>query len=207
AFNVLCHVGIGLIPGPGDRRRPSVDGFPTTDDILTVGSGEGPHDRERPRRPEDRVPDGRPVGPDGRPVGPDGRAVGPDGSSVGPDGRPIGPDGRPIETDGRPVGPDGRPVGPDGRPVGPDVTIPGIHPEEIGSSDGTDVSRPGSSRVPVVDSGQVINPLTGQPEDFDECELMGHMMCKNGRCINTMGSFRCECNVGFRYNEPSHMCV
>lgn len=55
--------------------------------------------------------------------------------------------------------------------------------------------------------GKVYNPQTGTLEDFDECELMGHMMCKNGRCINTMGSFRCECDHGFRYDEPSHMCV
>ncbi|XP_051579497.1 latent-transforming growth factor beta-binding protein 1-like isoform X2 [Myxocyprinus asiaticus] len=31
--------------------------------------------------------------------------------------------------------------------------------------------------------------------DFDECQIQG--VCLNGKCINTIGSFRCFCNPGF----------
>lgn len=137
------------------------------------------------------APDGRPIGPGGVPLGPDGRPY-----PVGPDGRPLGPDGQPL-----PIGPDGRPLGPDGRPIGPGEGTrpygPGYGPSSPGFSYGNGTGGP----------GVIIDPITGKPIEIDECELMGHMMCKNGKCINTMGSFMCECNPGFRYDDPSHMCV
>ena len=31
--------------------------------------------------------------------------------------------------------------------------------------------------------------------DMDECKING--MCKNGKCINMEGSFKCECDLGW----------
>lgn len=43
------------------------------------------------------------------------------------------------------------------------------------------------------------------PTDIDECrEIPG--VCENGVCINMIGSFRCECPVGFIYNDKLLIC-
>lgn len=31
-------------------------------------------------------------------------------------------------------------------------------------------------------------------------------MCENGVCINMIGSFRCECPMGFIYNDKLLIC-
>lgn len=41
--------------------------------------------------------------------------------------------------------------------------------------------------------------------DIDECETPG--MCMNGRCINTEGSFRCECMAGMAVGLDGRVCV
>ncbi len=41
-------------------------------------------------------------------------------------------------------------------------------------------------------------PLPIPAADINDCELSGYSnMCRNGRCINTDGSFRCECAPGY----------
>ena len=32
-------------------------------------------------------------------------------------------------------------------------------------------------------------------------------MCQHGKCINTMGSFKCDCKPGYKFDEPSHQCI
>lgn len=32
-------------------------------------------------------------------------------------------------------------------------------------------------------------------------------LCKNGQCINTIGSFRCHCNVGYKTDFTATSCV
>lgn len=41
------------------------------------------------------------------------------------------------------------------------------------------------------------------PPDIDECE--DERLCANGRCVNTEGSFQCQCYPGYqRTQEGSH---
>ncbi|KAK7478952.1 hypothetical protein BaRGS_00029819 [Batillaria attramentaria] len=47
--------------------------------------------------------------------------------------------------------------------------------------------------------------LNGMCTDIDEC--LNPTLCQNGRCVNLPGSFRCECNPGFRPTPDSMGCV
>lgn len=41
--------------------------------------------------------------------------------------------------------------------------------------------------------------------DIDECkELPG--LCQEGTCLNTFGSFQCDCPRGFYLNEETRVC-
>ncbi|UYV63505.1 FBN1 [Cordylochernes scorpioides] len=51
--------------------------------------------------------------------------------------------------------------------------------------------------------GTIINPITGEVDDVDECQ---GMVCQNGYCINTVGSFRCDCYRGYVYNPSLLTC-
>ncbi|KAF0042112.1 hypothetical protein F2P81_005644 [Scophthalmus maximus] len=53
--------------------------------------------------------------------------------------------------------------------------------------------------------GFIIDIHTGKPIDIDECrEIPG--ICASGVCINQIGSFRCECPMGFSYNNILLIC-
>ena len=54
--------------------------------------------------------------------------------------------------------------------------------------------------------GSMIDPLTGSQHEIDECELMPGT-CQHGTCMNTIGSFRCECDRGYEFDEDSHQCI
>lgn len=43
------------------------------------------------------------------------------------------------------------------------------------------------------------------PLDIDECREIPEV-CENGLCINMIGSFRCECPIGFIYNDKLLIC-
>lgn len=51
-----------------------------------------------------------------------------------------------------------------------------------------------------------MNPITNQTEQIDECSLMPQM-CHHGTCINTPGSFECQCNRGYIYDADAHQCI
>ena len=52
----------------------------------------------------------------------------------------------------------------------------------------------------------MINPMTGNMEEIDECSLMPGV-CGRGRCMNTVGSYSCDCDPGFTLDRDSHSCV
>ncbi|XP_043673250.1 fibrillin-2-like isoform X2 [Vespula pensylvanica] len=54
--------------------------------------------------------------------------------------------------------------------------------------------------------GQIMNPITNHTEEIDECALMP-TMCTHGRCLNTPGSFECQCEQGYVYDQDSHQCI
>ncbi|XP_046415905.1 fibrillin-2-like isoform X1 [Neodiprion fabricii] len=54
--------------------------------------------------------------------------------------------------------------------------------------------------------GQIKNPITNHTVEIDECSLMP-TMCSHGRCLNTPGSFECQCKLGYIYDEDSHQCI
>lgn len=41
--------------------------------------------------------------------------------------------------------------------------------------------------------------------DIDECHITG--ICMNGRCVNTDGSYRCECPPGLAIGLDGRVCV
>ena len=42
--------------------------------------------------------------------------------------------------------------------------------------------------------------------DIDECTIIPNI-CLNGHCVNTEGSFYCECLTGFRFDAQMHICA
>lgn len=44
-------------------------------------------------------------------------------------------------------------------------------------------------------------------EDIDECDELGADVCINGICINTKGSFECECSTGYILDNTGHICM
>ena len=54
--------------------------------------------------------------------------------------------------------------------------------------------------------GMITDPMTGISHEIDECKMMPGM-CQNGLCMNTIGSFHCDCYTGYVYDEASHQCI
>lgn len=42
--------------------------------------------------------------------------------------------------------------------------------------------------------------------DIDECRTIPGL-CRNGMCINTLGSYRCVCNKGYKADQTGTQCV
>ncbi|XP_016407728.1 fibrillin-2-like, partial [Sinocyclocheilus rhinocerous] len=47
---------------------------------------------------------------------------------------------------------------------------------------------------------------TTDGQDIDECKVMGNL-CKNGQCLNTLGSFSCICKPGYTTDITDTQCV
>ena len=56
---------------------------------------------------------------------------------------------------------------------------------------------------------EAVLALTGPslpPADIDECKVLPNL-CKNGQCINSIGSFRCHCKLGYTADITGTACV
>ena len=42
--------------------------------------------------------------------------------------------------------------------------------------------------------------------DIDECTVFGEQLCSQ-ICVNTIGSFRCECRQGYRIAQDKRTCI
>lgn len=42
--------------------------------------------------------------------------------------------------------------------------------------------------------------------DINECEVFPGV-CKNGECVNTMGSFKCQCPNGMTLDATGRICL
>lgn len=67
---------------------------------------------------------------------------------------------------------------------------------------------PSSSRSPLRPPGRVPEPSLplSHPTDVNECEVFPGV-CPNGRCVNSAGSFRCECPEGLTLDGTARTCV
>ena len=54
--------------------------------------------------------------------------------------------------------------------------------------------------------GLMVDPMTGSMTEIDECQLMPGA-CQHGTCMNTIGSFKCDCERGYEFDEDAHQCV
>lgn len=45
------------------------------------------------------------------------------------------------------------------------------------------------------------------PTDIDECSSLVGQVCRNGQCINSIGSFRCHCRLGYTADITGTACV
>lgn len=43
--------------------------------------------------------------------------------------------------------------------------------------------------------------------DIDECSSFFGQVCRNGRCFNEIGSFKCLCNEGYELTLDGKNCV
>lgn len=44
-------------------------------------------------------------------------------------------------------------------------------------------------------------------EDIDECRELGPEACFNGECMNTHGSYKCECDPGSILDNTGRICI
>ncbi|KAF3829509.1 hypothetical protein GH733_003773 [Mirounga leonina] len=47
---------------------------------------------------------------------------------------------------------------------------------------------------------------TAEGQDVDECHMLAHL-CPHGECINSLGSFRCRCQLGYTSDAAATACL
>ncbi|XP_042168106.1 adhesion G protein-coupled receptor E1 [Oncorhynchus tshawytscha] len=51
-----------------------------------------------------------------------------------------------------------------------------------------------------------VTALTGECKDLDECQGKLQVCTSNAICLNTIGSFNCQCQPGFRFSAYAGHC-
>ncbi|XP_039639452.1 latent-transforming growth factor beta-binding protein 1 [Perca fluviatilis] len=65
---------------------------------------------------------------------------------------------------------------------------------------------PKKQSIPLIDCPQGYKRINSSHcQDFDECQLQG--ACPNGNCLNTVGSYRCMCKLGFVPDPTLTTCI
>ena len=41
---------------------------------------------------------------------------------------------------------------------------------------------------------------------IQKLEFLGRKICQNGKCVNTDGSYRCDCNPGYKIDSTGTIC-
>lgn len=59
----------------------------------------------------------------------------------------------------------------------------------------------------VCPSGTRFNTENHMCEDIDECGELGPDVCLNGICVNSQGSYECECSPGYVLDHTGHICM
>jgi hypothetical protein len=55
--------------------------------------------------------------------------------------------------------------------------------------------------------GMEVNTLTHVCEDIDECQELGSEACFNSACVNTIGSYECDCPPGTILDHTRRLCI
>ncbi|KTG05427.1 hypothetical protein cypCar_00042929, partial [Cyprinus carpio] len=85
-------------------------------------------------------------------------------------------------------------------PTRQDSRVCESRPQVCGPGRCVDLS--GGRHTCVCNTGYILNPQQGHCQDLDECRQVPSP-CVNGRCENTLGSFRCLCRTGYRLQDNS----
>lgn len=56
-------------------------------------------------------------------------------------------------------------------------------------------------------TGTELNVINHVCEDVDECRELGADACFNGRCINNIGSYDCDCPPGSVLDHTGRVCI
>lgn len=60
--------------------------------------------------------------------------------------------------------------------------------------------------VMVTDTEDILFSITDKVDDIDECELYPNKLCSH-ICVNTVGSYRCECPDGYSLHTDESTCI
>ena len=61
-------------------------------------------------------------------------------------------------------------------------------------------------KIALLSSGNQLKPYYVPYPDINECTSMPGA-CANGHCLNTMGSYRCVCDKGYKTSSDGMRCI
>lgn len=55
--------------------------------------------------------------------------------------------------------------------------------------------------------GRAADAVWASLADVDECSALQGQVCRNGQCINSLGSFQCLCHEGYENTPDEKNCL